>query len=129
MELKLVCFQKAQNQERMKEVEEMHCKKEEMRRYKTIAENERRIKAAEFKAALLEAGDKISSSSSSDKRSYHGVSQSYKKNVTNIQKKSSVPTVSKISNRADSSPLRSRVYYSCAEPSRLEKNINVRRST
>ena len=50
------------------------------------------------------------------------------KNV-NIPQKSFVSTVSKIFNRADSSPLRSRVYYSCAEPSRLEKNINDRRST
>ena len=51
------------------------------------------------------------------------------KNVTNIPQKTSVPTVSKIFNKADSSPLRSRVYYSCAEQSRLEKNINDRRST
>ena len=65
---------------------------------------------------------------SSDKHSYHDVTQSYMKNV-NIPQKSSVPTVSKIFNRANSSPLRLRVYYSCAEPSRLEKNINDRRST
>ena len=123
MELELACFQKAQNEERMKEEEEMHRKEEEMRHYKTIAEDERHIKATEFKAALLETLDKISSSLSSDKHSYHDVTQSYMKNV-NIPQKSSVPTVSKIFNRADSSPLRSRVYYSCPEPSRLEKNIN-----
>ena len=52
MKLELTRFQKAQNEERMKE--------EEMRRYKTIAEDEIRIKAAKFKAALLEARDKIS---------------------------------------------------------------------
>ena len=87
MELELARFQRAQNQERMKEEEEMRRQEaemrrqeEEMRRYKTIAENERRIKAAEFKAALLEARDKISSSSS-DKHSYHDVTQSYIKNV------------------------------------------------
>ena len=108
MELELARFQKAQNQERMKE-------EEEMRRQ----EDERRIKTAEFKAALLETRDKISSSSS-DKHSYHDVTQSYMKNI-NISQKFFVPTVSKIFNRADSSPLRSRVYYSCAEPSRLEK--------
>ena len=133
MELELARFQRAQNQERMKEEEEMRRqeaemrrKEEEMRRYKTIAD-ERRTKAVEFKAALHEARDKISSLSS-DKHSYHDVTQSYMKNV-NIPQKSSVPTVPKIFNRADSSPLRSRVYYSCAEPSRLEKNINDRRST
>ena len=148
MELELARFQRVQNQERMKEEEEMRRqeaemrrqeaemrrqeaemrrKEEEMRRYKTIAEDERRIKAAEFKAALLEARNKISSSSS-DKHSYHDVTQSYMKNV-NIPQKSSVPTVPKIFDRADSSPLRSKVYYSCAEPTRLEKNINDRRST
>ena len=123
MELELARFQKAQNQERMKEEEEMRRQETKMRR----KEDERRIKAAEFKAALLEARDKLSSSSS-DKHSYHDVTQSYMKNV-NIPQKSSVPTVPKIFNRADLSPLRSRVYYSCAEPSRLEKNINDRRST
>ena len=169
MELELARFQRAQNQERMKEEEEMRRqeaemrrqeaemrrqeaemrrqeaemrrkeaemrrkeaemrrKEEEMRRYKTITEDKRRIKAAEFKAALLEARDKISSSSS-DKHSYHDVTQSYMKNV-NIPQKSSVPTVPKFFNRADSSSLRSRVYYSRAEPSRLEKNINDRRWT
>ena len=91
-----------------------------MRSYKTIAENERLIKTAEFKTALLEARERISSSSS-NKRSYHDVTKSYKKNVTNIPKKSYIPTVSKIFNRADSSILRSKVYYSCAEPSRLGK--------
>ena len=141
MKLELARFQRAQNQERMKEEEEMRrqkaemrrkeaemrCKEEEMRRYKTIAEDKRRIKAAEFKAALLEARDKISSSSF-DKHSYHVVTQSYMKNV-NITQKSFVPTIPKIFNKADSSPLRSRVYYSCAEPARLKKNINDRRST
>ena len=70
----------------MKEEEEMRRKKKKMRCYKPIAEDERRIKAAEFKAALLEARDKISSSSS-DKYSYHDVTQSYMKNV-NIPQKS-----------------------------------------
>ena len=108
MELELARFQKAQNQERMKEEEmrrqeaEMRRKEEEMRCCKTISEDERHIKAAEFKATLLEARDKISSSSSG-KHSYHDVTQSYMKNVVNIPQKSSVPTVSKILNRADSS--------------------------
>ena len=42
MDLELARFQKAQNQERMKEEEEMRCQ-----------EDEKRIKAAKFKAALL----------------------------------------------------------------------------
>ena len=39
--------------------EEMRRKEEEMRRYKTIAEDERRIKAKKFKAALLELVEKL----------------------------------------------------------------------
>ena len=109
MELELAPFQKAQNQEQLKEEEEMRRqeaemrrKEEEMRRYKTIAEDKRRIKAAKFKATLLEARNKISSSSS-DKHSYNDVTQSYMKNVVNIPQKSSVPTVSTILNGVDSS--------------------------
>ena len=117
-----------EEEEMRRQEAEMRRKEEEMRRYKTIAEDERRIKAVEFKAALLEARNKISSSSS-NKHSYYDVTQSYIKSVVNIPQKSSVPTVSKILNRADSSSLRSRAYYSCAEPSRLEKNSNDRRST
>ena len=97
MEVELARFQKAQNQERMKEEEEMRRqeaemrhqeakmrrKEEKMRRCKTIAEDERRVKAAEFKATLLEALNKISSSSS-EKHSYYDDAQYYMKNVVNI---------------------------------------------